>query len=135
MYLLVQVQGRIPCLCSCHGLVEDSKGALKSSWQAWNMVSASSTLVSALIVLAGDLVRPWIHLSNGCTCWSRCSMESLANCWYQAFVGDSKGALRSCWRAWMRGDHEVGGCGCVDHVGGVFGLPQESLEIRLYMLV
>ena len=53
--------------------------------------SVRSLLVSALILLPGSLVCPWSHLRNGCTCWSRCSVEALFDCILQALVVDRKG--------------------------------------------
>ena len=62
------------------------------------MESSRLTLVSALILLAGDLVRPRIHFRNGYTFWFRCIMEALSYCRCQGILGYSKGALRSSWQ-------------------------------------
>ena len=59
-----------------------------------------STLVSTLILFAGDLVRHKTRLRNSCTCWSRCSMEALANCRFQTLMKVSKGVLRISWKSW-----------------------------------
>ena len=83
--------------CRCQALVGNRKGTLGKSWQACRVASTRSTLVSKLIVLAGALFGPWIHLSNGCTCWSRWSTVAFANGRCQTLVGDSKGSLRSSW--------------------------------------
>ena len=53
------------------------------------------TLLSALILLAGALVRPRIHYRNGYICWSRCSVEALVNCKCQALMVDRKGYHRT----------------------------------------
>ena len=57
----------------------DSKGALRISWKACRVVSARSTLLSVLIMLAGYLVRPKSHLGGSFTCWSRCIVKFLPN--------------------------------------------------------
>ena len=81
------------------------------------------TLLSALILLAGALVRPRIHYRNGYICWSRCSVEALVNCKFQALIVDRKGEQ-------SRGLYELeggnGGVGGGDLVGGfrLIGDPQ-----------
>ena len=64
--------------------------ALRIYWWAFRVASASSTLVRALIMLAGALVRPWIHSRNGCNCYSKCSVDALTNRRYQVLVGERK---------------------------------------------
>ena len=64
---------------------------LEWSKNSCRVVPASSTLVRALIVLAGDLVRPRSHLSKGCTCWSRYSVVALSNSSCRALMEYRKG--------------------------------------------
>ena len=85
--------------CRCQSLMGYIKVTLRSSWQAWSVTSARLTLVITLILLAGDFDRPWIHLSNVCTCWYRCNVEALANCRCRTLVTDRKGALIISWQA------------------------------------
>ena len=57
------------CICGYTG-VGGGGGtrALRRYWRACRVVSVRSTIVSALIMLAGALVRPQSHSSNGFTC-------------------------------------------------------------------
>ena len=82
--------------CRRQALVRNRKGTLGKSWQACRVAFTSSTLVSKLILLAGALVSPWIHLRNGCTCWSRCSTVAFSNSRCQTLVA----VLRSSSHNW-----------------------------------
>ena len=97
--MLVYVQSGSPFIlqvpAACGG-----QGYLRSSLWSCRVESVISTLVSVLILLAGYFDHPQSHLRNGFTCWSRCSVEALANFRCQVLVWDKKGALRSYWRAW-----------------------------------
>ena len=73
-------------LANCRGqaLMGDSKGAFRSSCQSWRVVPARSTVVSALILLAGALVLPQIHFRVDCTCRSRCKAWGSDICEFDA---------------------------------------------------
>ena len=88
---------------------------MRSSWQAWRLEFTWLTLVGVLVQLVGALVCPRSHFRNGCICCSRCSVEALVDCRFQALVGDKKGG-------WGRGAYELEGvsrdAGNCDPVGG-----------------
>ena len=64
---------------------------MRRYWRAWRVESVRLLLVSELILLGEDLVHPWSHSRNGCTCWYRCSGEALDVSRCEALVGESKG--------------------------------------------
>ena len=86
--------------CMCQPLMEDSKGALRSSWRSCRVASTRSTLVSRLTLLGEALVLLQSNLRNSCICWSRRSLDSLSNCRCKALVRVMKGALRSFRHYW-----------------------------------
>ena len=56
------------------------------------------TLESNLILFSVALVLFWNKLWNRCIYWSRCSVEALANCRFQALMQGKKGALGGYWQ-------------------------------------
>ena len=108
----IQIHFRNGCICwyrcnmvalanfRCQTRVGNKKETFRAYLQACRVVSLRSTLVSALILLAGALVRLQSHLRNDCTCWSRCSMKALPNFRCQELVVYRKGGLSISLKAW-----------------------------------
>ena len=62
----------------CQVPVGYRKGALRSYWHVWMVVSVRSTLMSAFILLERAWFFPLSHFRNGCTCWYRYTVEAIA---------------------------------------------------------
>ena len=79
LYLLVQVQRESPSKLQVPGAWGGQERELEELLSGLEGGNNEFTLVRELILLAGALFRSQSHLSNSCTCWSRCSMEYLSN--------------------------------------------------------
>ena len=98
MYLLAQVKRGSPFRLQVPGACGGQEMVLEELLAGLEGGKNELTLVIVMILLARALVCPQSHLRNGCTCWSRCSMEPFSKCRRQAIVGDTKGALKSSWK-------------------------------------